>query len=490
MLIPIGIRENVIRRHAVVSYAIIVLNVVVFFALLPGRKADQKALYTSVEDTVVFLSKHPYVDLPRDLSAILSDAFVNRYRQVRAAYVEANGMPPRFTVEAASEELARRVSAITSVRHRMAAWRYGLRRDGPLRGYVTYTFLHAGYWHLFGNMLVFFLVGPFLEDVFGRLLFTALYVSSGVVAGIVQMAKGSPGELVVIGASGAIAGVMGAFLIRLFKNHILFLFIPILFLPMFRWRFSVPAYIVLPFWFLEQYVMASVGRSEGVAWWAHVGGFVFGAGIALFVAVLGIESRFINPGIESRITWTLDPRMQEILDTRENGRPQEAFHKARALTVREPDNVDAWQIVFETALEAGRPAVVGRAAGRLLQLHLRHKSFNLIPTLVERYLAIQQDEPQAASDLPARFWVEAAAGMDKAGQTEWACRLYGWHLRKNPTDPEAAGHVLRLAELLSSGGRTDDARQWLQWAKTLPSYPAHRRSVDRRLAELSRRVSR
>ena len=128
------------------------------------------------------------------------------------------------------------------------------------------------------------MTGPFVEDVFGRGVFAVLYFLSGFAALATHVAKFPHSEVPLIGASGAIAGVMGAFLVRYARRKIHMLYLPLFPLPRPRFTFGVPAFVIAPLWFGEQFWYAHrAGEESGVAFWAHVGGFLFGAVFALAV---------------------------------------------------------------------------------------------------------------------------------------------------------------------------------------------------------------
>ena len=140
-------------------------------------------------------------------------------------------------------------------------------------GLFTYMFAHADVWHLTGNMWFLFLCGLSLEDRWGRLAFAIYYLVAGVVAaGVHHLATSDP-SAALIGASGAVAGAMGAFLVLFATTKIQF----IGFLGLRPTTFSAPAYVMLPLWaaieVLYGLITSAVG---GTAHWAHVGGFVFG----------------------------------------------------------------------------------------------------------------------------------------------------------------------------------------------------------------------
>ncbi|MFH2026707.1 MAG: rhomboid family intramembrane serine protease [bacterium] len=148
--------------------------------------------------------------------------------------------------------------------------------DLPTSAFLTpfsSMFMHGGWMHLIGNMLFLWIFGNNVEDYFGAVRFTIFYLASGLAAIGLYTLFGPDSQVPLIGASGAIAGVMGAYLVLHPKAKItcLFFFFFIQFLVL-------PAKIVLGLWFGYQLLMSLIGSSSGggVAWMAHVGGFVFG----------------------------------------------------------------------------------------------------------------------------------------------------------------------------------------------------------------------
>ena len=148
---------------------------------------------------------------------------------------------------------------------------------GNYSPFLTNMFLHAGWLHIIGNMWFLHLFGSTVEDRMGHLRFLFFYLLSGLAANFIFFMVDPRSTIPEFGASGAIAGVMGAYLVMFPKAKILTL-IPILFIPLFV---NLPAFFFLGFWFLIQVFsgtlsVASHGTGGGVAWWAHIGGFATG----------------------------------------------------------------------------------------------------------------------------------------------------------------------------------------------------------------------
>ncbi len=138
----------------------------------------------------------------------------------------------------------------------------------------SFMFLHGGFGHLLGNLWSLYIFGDNVEDHLGPLRYLAFYLLSGLASGLAHMFIYPTSTVPTIGASGAIAGVMGAYFLLFPAARILTL-VPIFFLPYF---FEIPAFFYLGLWFLLQFLNAASasGGAGGVAWWAHIGGFVFG----------------------------------------------------------------------------------------------------------------------------------------------------------------------------------------------------------------------
>lgn len=139
---------------------------------------------------------------------------------------------------------------------------------------VTSIFMHAGFMHLAGNMLFLWIFGDNMEEEMGPIPFLAFYLLSGVGADLAQYASGPTSQVATVGASGAIAGVMGGYLLMFPKAKVDILLILIVFFKI----FPVPSWIMLGLWFLLQLV-GGVGADPnggGVAYWAHAGGFIIG----------------------------------------------------------------------------------------------------------------------------------------------------------------------------------------------------------------------
>ncbi|MBX9947929.1 MAG: rhomboid family intramembrane serine protease [Candidatus Obscuribacterales bacterium] len=167
-----------------------------------------------------------------------------------------------------------------------------IQQFGPYEIFTLFScmFLHGGWMHLISNMWALFIFGDNIEDKLGHFGYLVFYLACGVCAGLTQVFMSQGSVIPTVGASGAIAGVLGGYIICYPTARVLTA-IPIFFIIR---LIEVPAAVYLGFWFLSQFftgfasIAKETGEEGGVAWWAHVGGFV--AGIVL-VKVFGMVRR-------------------------------------------------------------------------------------------------------------------------------------------------------------------------------------------------------
>lgn len=142
----------------------------------------------------------------------------------------------------------------------------------------TSQFLHGGWYHIIGNMIYLWIFGDNVEDQMGHGKYLVFYLLAGALAGVAQALMTPTSTIPSIGASGAISGVLGAYLI-FFPTARVILGIPLFF---FMYLFELPAVIALGYWFISQYLNGLFALATGalqvggVAWWAHIGGFIVG----------------------------------------------------------------------------------------------------------------------------------------------------------------------------------------------------------------------
>ena len=157
-------------------------------------------------------------------------------------------------------------------------------RLGAFLPFLSSMFLHGGFMHLIGNMWFLWIFGDNIEDHLGHLRYLGFYLLCGLGAGLTHLAFNWGSNIPTIGASGAVAGVLGAYFL-LYPRHKVLTLIPFFFLLM----IELPAAVILIYWFVIQFFSGAASTlggagGGGVAWWAHVGGFILGV---LLILLLG-----------------------------------------------------------------------------------------------------------------------------------------------------------------------------------------------------------
>jgi membrane associated rhomboid family serine protease len=171
----------------------------------------------------------------------------------------------------------------------------------------TCMFLHGGLMHIVGNMWFLYIFGDNVEDRYGHVGYALMYIGSGLAAGLLHLLSSPSSPIPTVGASGAIAGVMGAYFL-MFRHAQVMTLIP---LGIFTQLVAIPAPFFLGLWFLFQLLSAagSDGVGGGVAWWAHVGGFAAGLGVTWLLGLSGNLPRSsvrvvpTRPWHRRRIPW-------------------------------------------------------------------------------------------------------------------------------------------------------------------------------------------
>ncbi|MCY7408294.1 MAG: rhomboid family intramembrane serine protease [Alkalinema sp. CAN_BIN05] len=237
-MFPIG-DDNPTRRTSYVTYGLIAIYILVFFYQI---KLQNQAVVTGsgeVLGTAMDYFLRDWAVVPRQLTATIVGAPIPHLRGVLSE-------PPEFLT------------------------------------LVTSQFLHGGLTHLIGNMLFLWIFGNNVEDKLGRVKFLIFYLMVGVLSGLTQWMFSAQSMIPSLGASGAIAGVMGAYILRFPKVSVNTFIPPFFILP-------IPAFAYLGIWFIQQALSSiaqPMGGQGGVAYWAHSGGFVFGAVLGVMFGVL------------------------------------------------------------------------------------------------------------------------------------------------------------------------------------------------------------
>jgi len=396
ILLPIGHEESTVRRLPVVTFGIMAICVILFLVSGQGMlvsDADTE-IFDNAEEAFEYYWEHPYLELDDEFEVLVygePDSIEQEYGELAEAF-DSTLEKPGTSVDLAAEqaEMDRLTTAVIESRDRHSFFRWGLiPADFSFIGLLTHMFMHGGWLHLIGNLLILYLLGPFIEDVWGRPLFAALYILSGIIAAFAHIAFNSGSEAPMIGASGAIAGVMGAFLIHYHRTKIKFFYMLMFFV---RGTFDAPAWIMLPLWFGEQLMLAVMvgGELSGVAYWAHVGGFACGLGGSLFVRRAGILERYVQPKLDQQTETAVveRPGLDQALVARSEERHEDAYELLEAELKQTPSDIDTAELYWETAVLLERQSGAVPTMLRAVQAQVRHGETDSVCSMWERLVAV------------------------------------------------------------------------------------------------------
>jgi membrane associated rhomboid family serine protease len=347
MLIPLRHENMEGRRWPVITFTLIVLNILIFLGT-HWKMEEQEPERAEVRTHLILLAgTHPELKTSADVERFISDVQEKIPEQVWKQI----GDPNRKSQDAWDARI-RRVTdpaelqtEMDSLTQRFANeekasilenYAFVPAHPRPI-SYLTSMFLHTGWLHLIGNMWFLWLAGFILEDRWGRVIYPIFYLLAGIAASLFHVLFYHGSLAPVLGASGAIAALMGGFLVRFPKLKIEMMW----FMLIFRVRFKAYAYWLLPMWlFMEIFYGSLFGQSTGVAHWAHVGGFIFGALAALVIQRTGLEHQ-ANAVIEDKIGWTADPAVVQGTELLEKGKLDEAITILQRHVAAKPDALDA-----------------------------------------------------------------------------------------------------------------------------------------------------
>ncbi len=424
MLLPTGHENMQARRWPIMTIGLIVINVIAFLLTFTTLESESPELAETRLHIRLLAAMHPELTLTPEAQQLVEEIQKNEPASWELA------KDPRRNIQDGWDAHIRLVDDPADLQVEMdtlSARFKELRSNSMLESYayvpahptwysyLTANFLHGGWLHLIGNMWFLWLAGIVLEDAWGRWLYIAVYLVAGIFALQVHAWFNAGSNIATLGASGAVAALMGAFLVRFPRVRIRMAW----FWGIFRVsRFSAEAYWLLPVWFLmELFSGALFGASSGVAHMAHVGGFVFGAAAALAIRQSGLEHA-INKAIEQQIDPNNDTELDAIHDLICQGQLDEAQSRLQAW-------VDA------------NPATSERALTMQQELHWRKNdipnyskttnqlcAFHLGVRATEQALKDYADLAQVGGVLPADTWLKLCQALEQQGEYERALGEY------------------------------------------------------------------
>jgi membrane associated rhomboid family serine protease len=468
MLIPIKHDNMTARRWPVITLALIAINTAVFLFTTSTIGDEAPALGEVKSHILMLAALHPELKMQPEAQQLVDgfkESHPDQWKHVQSPYrdiidaydakIKMMEDPSKLQAEMDSMTQAYSKLAATSVTEQYA---FVPAHPNPI-SYLTANFLHGGWLHLIGNMWFLWLAGFVLEDVWGRWLYSAFYLIAGAAA-LQFYAWSSPGSITpTLGASGAVAALMGAFLVRFPKMKI-----EMAWLFMFKiYRFKAAAYWLLPLWLvMEMFYGSLFGSGSGVAHWAHVGGFLFGAVAALGLQYSGLEHK-ANKAIEEQVSWSADPELEQASSMMEHGQLEEALTILKNHAAAKPNAIDSWTLMRQIYARQNNAPALLEATLKTCALHLKAHE-------VEAAFQDYADFIDGGGEkLPAALWLEICKGAEELQDFERALSEYEQLAASYPVERQALTAQLAAARVcLKKLNRPQDALAIYQHAAASP----------------------
>jgi membrane associated rhomboid family serine protease len=373
MLIPIGQESDTVRRVPWVTIAIMGLCVIIHIFNMSSISEFEHKLIGIYSEIYEYYTSHPYLELANELKKTFS---ITEEKEEILKSLAEDKSGSVYAEEQRKEEQAyldNLVEELNYIKENLPFFKYGLvPKKKTFVGLIGHMFLHVDWLHLLGNLLFLYIMGPFIEDSWGKPVYAIFYLGTGILAALVFALHYPDSGVPMVGASGAISGVMGGFLIRHWHARIKYFY---MFSILVRGTFSAPAWVMLPIGFIMELVNASIvdsiapGGGGGVAHWAHVWGFIFGIAGALVIKFTKIEEKFVAPKVEAQTTYVNKgfAAYEEAMQVLAAGDKEKAFAILMDAAREDSSNRDVVEALWNTALDMGRIDEVTPFLSRLIE---------------------------------------------------------------------------------------------------------------------------
>ena len=469
MLIPIKHENMTARRWPVITLSLIAINAIVFLFTMTAMDNEAPELGEVKSHILILAALHPELKMQPEAQHLVDgfkQSHPDQWKHVQDPYRDViDAYDARLKMMEDTSKLQGEMDSLNDQFVKLSSTsiteQYAFVPANPkLISYLTANFLHGGWLHIIGNMWFLWLAGFVLEDVWGRWLYSVFYLISGAAA-LQFYAWTNPGSITpTLGASGAVAALMGAFLVRFPKMKI-----EMAWLFMFRLRkFQAPAYCLLPLWLLTEIFYGSLmGSSGGVAHWAHVGGFLFGAVAGLAIQHSGLEQK-ANKAIEEKITWNVaDPEIEKANDMMEHGQLPEAVTLLTGLVATKPNSLEGWNLLRQIYYRQNDTKAYLEATVKTCSLRLRAHE---VEAAFQDYVEFIDG---GGGKMPAAVWLELCKGAEEKQEFERAFIEYEQLAAAYPTERQALTAQLSAARLcLKKLNRPQDALALYQQAAASP----------------------
>jgi membrane associated rhomboid family serine protease len=463
MIIPIQHENMSARRWPIVTLALILMNLAIFVATHRSVDQQDSQLWKLREHILILAATHPSLVLTPQAKEFVtrfqnefSDDWVGMQNPTSDAVDEWDA---RTRLIKDSTELQEEMDSLGDQYSQLTASsiteRYAFEpaNSKPIT-YLTSTFLHADWWHVLGNMWFLWLAGFVLEDAWGRPLYLLVYLAAGAMACQFD-AWASPGSIVhSVGASGAVAGLMGAFLAGFPKMRIRMMWLFDLGLFPFL-RFWMRAYWLLPLWvFME--INSGMGPRDGIGHWAHVGGFLFGALAAVGLCYSGLGQK-MDLAIEQKVSWTPDAEIVRANHLMESDKMDDAAEILKQYLATNPESFAAWNLLRAVYWRASNIPAYRDATGKLCELHLRAKELEAAWQDYEDFLNA------GGASMPPTVWLHLCRIPEDLKDYERAVSEYEKLSAAHPCERESLEAQMSAARLcLKRLNRPQDALRFYE----------------------------
>jgi membrane associated rhomboid family serine protease len=541
--LPIGNESSIVRRLPFITFGIIGLNVLIFFATLPALHHEETQLVEEYQEIQYILERNPELLYDAKVKEKLIEAHIATEEEL-AAYDSAvagqrdESVTPSFLEEMERQQqraaLEARLDSFKNIRESGVFYSFGISPNGNWKVHqlVTHMFLHVNFIHLLGNVFFFFAVGFNLEDFWGRGLFTAFYFAGGLVACLPQLIF--PESVPAVGASGAVSAVMGAFLVRLPKTKIRigWVFTPYLFgyliwmrgrrffeivsllLSFKLWEatktaivyltiapyvdtynlitrrpLNIPAYVFLPYYFMVQvaslWVEKRSGSASGVAFSVHIAGFAFGALFAYALKSAKVEERYIHPHIEQKISFTASTTLSDSLELMDRGDVLNAERKLQGQLSKNPQDISALMALGQVYQKTGNFEQLNSTYARLIRCYLAQGDKE---AALYAYDALLSAFPDNAVNprIFVRDWLTICEHLREMGMVREASVEFERIVHAYPDDPLAIRACLQGGEAALTVNDKERALSLFERARLMNPQGSYQIRLERGLASCGR----
>jgi membrane associated rhomboid family serine protease len=443
MIIPVAHENLRGRRWPYVTSAIIALNTLIFLLTTSPMDVQQQRV-SEVQAQIVLLSARfpdaTMTPVARHMVQLFKRQYSTPY--LRLATPDPTHPTPwdNWTESEADAGMNELCTEYARALDDSITWNYAFHPYQPkLISYVTANFLHGGWLHLIFNMWFLWLAGTVIEDTWGRVVYPIFYLITGFFA-LLTHAAFFPGSMTpVLGASGAIAGLMGAFFARFPTTRIKLLWL--WFFGIGRYAFYLPAYVILPLWLVIQVLWGILGGpASGVAYWAHSGGFAWGMLAAVALKASGIEQK-ADQAIEAKVSWTADPRIVQATQLLVSNQPTLALETIDAFLLEQPNSAQGLDIRLR-ALEKLHNVEGARATlGDLCRVYLFAGERDLAWNCFEQF------RNMGGEAMPRAVWFEMCRYAEDQKNWTRAVAEYEGFARANPEERAAVTALVSAATI-------------------------------------------